>query len=208
MHPFMPFVTEELWQQLPFRKQENARISTIMLQPFPKLIDKLKDRDSEVTIAALKSVIEAIRNFRGENNISPKVELKVKYFTQVTPADAFLRTHADDIEFLAKISSMERTQEPKAQGSEAVIPVSNPPIEFRIDLTGLVNVDEEAKRIQKEIEKVNADIAHVSRKLSQETFIAKAPPELVAKEKKKEQELIAKRSEFEAALKRLSQLAR
>jgi valyl-tRNA synthetase len=69
-----------------------------------------------------------------------------------------------------------------------------------------VNVDEEKKRLAKEIEKLDADIAHVRRKLGQETFLAKAPPELVAKERAKEQEHLSKKTELEAAMQRLSSL--
>ena len=79
-------------------------------------------------------------------------------------------------------------------------------MEFRISLKGLVNVEEESKRIQKEIERVTSDIEFVTKKLSQETFIAKAPPDLVAKEKAREKELVGKKTELEAALTRLAKL--
>jgi valyl-tRNA synthetase len=206
MHPFTPFVTEELWQSLPYKKNTHARVQTLMLQSYPKVVAPLKDRESEVTVAALKSVIEAIRNFRGENNISPKVELAVKYYTTVTPSDTFIRTYEADLRSMTRVTKFERTTEPKGQGSEAVIPISIPPLELRIDLTGLVNVEEEKKRLAKEIEKLDADVSHVRRKLSQETFLAKAPPELVAKERAKEKEILGKKAELESAMQRLSGL--
>jgi valyl-tRNA synthetase len=206
MHPFMPFVTEELWQSLPYKKNTHARVQTLMLQKFPDVIEPLKDRESEVTVNALKSVIEALRNFRGENSISPKVELSVKYFAPITPSDTFIRTYDADLRAMGRVSRFERTTEAQGQGSEAVIPITLPPLELRINLTGLVNVDEEKKRLAKEIEKLDADIAHVRRKLGQETFLAKAPPELVAKERAKEQEHLSKKTELEAAMQRLSSL--
>jgi valyl-tRNA synthetase len=77
-------------------------------------------------------------------------------------------------------------------------------LELWIDMTGLVNFEEEAKRLEKEIAKAQDDIDHVQRKLTQESFIAKAPPALIEKEKKREAEAIAKRTELEAALKRIA----
>ena len=75
MHPFMPFVTEELWQSLPWKKLDSTkRLSTLMLQSFPKENLAFNDLKAETSLAALKRVIEAIRNFRGENNISSKVD--------------------------------------------------------------------------------------------------------------------------------------
>jgi valyl-tRNA synthetase len=216
MHPFMPFVTEELWQSLPWKKavtsharelEGRPEIYTLMLQAFPSPIQAFQDDEAELTVGALKTLVETIRNFRGENSISPKVEFAVRYTTQSAPAHAFLKLYANDIKALARISSIERAAAGEASGVESVIPITHPPIELRIGLQGLVNVEEESKRIQKEIEKLNGDIEFIRNKLGKETFRAKAPPELVAKEEKRQQELVAKRTELEASLKRLAALA-
>ncbi|MDR3606954.1 MAG: valine--tRNA ligase [Oligoflexia bacterium] len=212
MHPIMPFVTEELWQSLPF-KRVVQKPATIMLQPFPKANAAFTDSESEQTIAALKSVIEALRNFRGENNLSPKVEFPVRYRAGSVGADTFIRLHSADLQALSRVSKFERIEGDHGGGSggssgEAIIPLTNPPVELRISLAGLVNVEEESKRLVKEIEKVSEDIAFVQRKLSQETFIAKAPKELVEKERKREGEFVAKRQELQAALERLKALVK
>lgn len=222
MHPFMPFVTEELWSSLPWKRvaknpnrRENgmADIFTIMLQPFPKVNTYLIDREAETTIKAIQSIIEAIRNFRGENNISPKTEFTIRYVPGVAGADAFVKLHAPQIQALGRITGIERMSQTAAEAQSgavqeavAVIPISNPPLELRIQLKGLVNVDEEEKRLKKEIEKVAGDLLHVQNKLSQETFISKAPPELVMKQRQKEQELLGKKAELESAVERLSQM--
>ena len=216
LHPFMPFVTEELWQSLPWKKPATtwARerdgkppIMTLMFHSFPKTVPTLKDADAEKSIAAIRSVVEALRNFRGENNISPRTEFGVRYTPSTSGADAFLKLFAADIKTLSRITSLDRVEKASAEGElEAVIPIANPPVELRISLKGLVNVEEESKRLRKEIEKVGEDIAFVQRKLGQETFIAKAPRELVEKERRREQELVAKRTELEAALARLKTL--
>ncbi len=215
MHPFMPFLTEELWMSLPWRKpvktinrvlERKPEIYTLMLQSFPESKSVFKSKDSETTIEAIQGIVEAIRNFRGENGISPKVEFPVYYIPGSALAVSFIRMHAPKIQLLARVSKFmlnsqagDLSSDPEGN-MQAVISIAHPALEFRIYLKGLVNVEEEAKRIKKEIEKLNADLAFVQNKLSQETFIAKAPPQLVEKERRREQELLAKRTELEAAL--------
>jgi valyl-tRNA synthetase len=216
MHPFMPFVTEELWLSLPWRKPANTparkrdqkpEVETIMFQEFPKANRSCKDADAETSVRALKGIVEAIRNFRGENSISPKVEFRVRYRTTHEATHQFITTYEEEIAALSRVAGLERVgQDVAAEATEAIIPITAPQVELRIDLKGLVDIDGEKKRLEKEIEKVTEDIAFVQRKLSQESFISRAPAELVAKERGREQELIAKRTELESALGRLARL--
>jgi valyl-tRNA synthetase len=217
MHPFMPFVTEELWQSLPWkyaatttaRKLDGLpELVSLMLQPFPESHEKLVDVDAENTVRALKSIVEAIRNFRGENNISPKVRFPVVYQPRTASCDVFVRAYTNEIKALTNIERLERgSGESLEAGGESVIPVTNPSMELRIALKGLVNVEEESKRLGKEIERVKSDLKHVQGKLSSETFVAKAPAELVAKERGRETEFTKKLNELDAALARLAKLS-
>ncbi len=204
MHPIMPFVTEELWQSLPWKavRQDSSQPVTLMLQAFPKFDASFKDEKNEAEFEGVKLVIEAIRNFRGENNISPKIEFPVRYTKASKEAlDLFAKYHSD-ILALARLQGLEEDKENSVVGV-SVIPLASPGVEFHIGLKGLVNFEEEAKRLKKEIEKVEADIGHVSRKLAQESFIAKAPKELIEKERKKIADFESKKVELEAALKRV-----
>ena len=138
MHPFMPFVTEELWQSLPWKREatdlpfaENRpspkNIQTLMLRKYPSVKPALKDAESERTIAAIQAMIEAIRNFRGENSISPKSEFVLRYKPTTEASDIFLKMYETEIKSLAKVSALERIQEGHAsEGPEAVIPLSKP----------------------------------------------------------------------------------
>jgi valyl-tRNA synthetase len=220
MHPFMPFVTEELWQSLPWKRAGNTTarrndgqpdIYTLMLQTFPQPLASFRDAEAEHTITAIKTMVETIRNFRGENSISPRVEFPVRYTASSHTVDAFMRLYAQDVKALARISSLEPVGSLEnggtpSSGAEAVFPIATPHVELRIDLKGLVNVEEESKRVQKEIEKLEADITFIRNKLSKDTFIAKAPPELVAKEQKRVQELMAKKADLESSLSKLAKL--
>ena len=121
--------------------------------------------------------------------------------------DSFL----EDFQAMAAIDAVQfitrDTASKPGRPAEAVIPVSQPPVELRIALKGLVNVEEESKRIQKEIERVKVDLAFVRGKLTTESFMAKAPAALVASEKAKETGFVAKLQDLEAALKRLATLS-
>ncbi len=213
LHPFIPFVTEELWNSLPWkkaahsetRKKEGAPgIFTIMLQPFPAAESGFKNPEADLVIATLRTMIESIRNFRGENSIPPKTEFAVSYIPGSSAADAFIRMHAPQIQALTRVSRFARVgAELEKSGAEAVIPLANPPVELRVNLKGLVNVEEESKRVLKEVEKVNADLAFIKNKLSQDSFVQKAPAALVEKEKNRERDLLLKKVELESALARL-----
>lgn len=207
LHPFIPFVTEELWQSLPWKKPGLRQdIVTLMLQSYPQKQSAFYGDsialEAEQTLGQLKAIVEAIRNFRGENNISPKVEFMIRYRQASKEAVALIERHLADIKALARVTGFEVLKQ-EASATEAVIPLTNPAIELRVPLEGLIDFEEERKRLLKEIEKVNGDLSFVRNKLSQETFIAKAPPQLVEKEKRREQELFSKCTELEAALKRL-----
>ncbi len=216
MHPFMPFVTEELWQSLPWRAAASHAtrkqlglpdLTTLMLQPFPQFHEKLTHPGAEQMIASIQSIVEAFRNFRGENNISPKVEFSVKYCPGSAEADAFLRAHSTQIQFMSRIGNLVSVTPgtPEVSG-ESMIRISHPPLEFRIQLQGLVNVDEEVKRVEKEIEKLNGDLAFIEGKLSQETFLSRAPAALVEKERARQGDLLSKKLEMEKVLGRLRSL--
>lgn len=218
LHPFIPFVTEELWGALPWRRlstttaREQAGLEpldSLMLQPFPRVIEGFKSPDSESTVEALKAVVEAIRNFRGENRIPPKASFVVRYHPHTSAVHSFLQINESKIVSLAGIKGLERysVTEQKAKqidpGLEAVIPLKAPPVDLRVKLEGLVDVEGESTRLKKEIQKLDEDLAFVRNKLSKADFMAKAPAALVNKERAREQEFLKKKAELETALAQL-----
>jgi valyl-tRNA synthetase len=224
MHPLMPFVTEELWKSLPWRTvvsdehQHATRktlglpaVESLMMQPYLRAMPEFRDREATATIQAIQKVVDAIRNFRGENNLSPKVEFPVRVVAASGHGEVFLKAYASELKALTRVTEFvpvtRAALAAEAGALESVIPISNPDLELRIALKGLVNVEEETKRLRKEIEKVNADLAHVRGKLARESFVSKAPKELVEAERAHERAYLAKLSELEAALERVARLS-
>ncbi|MBC7385317.1 MAG: valine--tRNA ligase [Cryobacterium sp.] len=213
LHPIMPFVTEELWDSLPWRKPTNspARIregklpvATLAFAEFPRVNPKFRDPRAELEMTRLKAVIEAVRNFRGENNLSPKKEFALNVFMKDAATREFFSKNESDILQLAKISAIREIKAGESASKfESVILLTNPAAELRISLEGLVDVGEEMKRLRKEVEKTKVDLAHLDGKLGKESFIAKAPPELIAKTKSDAVAFRLKLDGFEAALKKL-----
>ncbi len=213
LHPFVPFMSEELWMSLPWIQPAQTKtrkmldkdpIYSLMLQPFPKVQPSFKDKEAESVLADLKQVIQALRNFRGENTISPKVEFDVLYSTSAKKTEELVTTYGELLKTMARVKQFQKVEPAKNREKRvAVIPIPELKLEMCVSLEGLVNLDEEVKRIQKELEKIASDISHVENKLSQETFLSKAPKQLVEKETKRRAELTSKKAELENSLMRL-----
>jgi valyl-tRNA synthetase len=177
-----------------------------MLEKYPQAQAEFVNAGAEREIGSIRAVIEAIRNFRGENRISPKESFKVLYRALKPEAKVFLEARGAGLAALAKISGFELVTA-KPDGAFAVIPLTELGLELMIGLQGLVNVEEEGRRLAKELERVQSDLAHVRKKLGNEAFMAKAPPELIAEQRKVEADVLAKLEELAKAQERLKLLA-
>ncbi len=196
-HPFLPFVTEELWQSL-------GKQGVLMLQPYPKKDPARVDKEAEKKISDLKSIVEAIRNFRGENNISSKIKFPVQYSSQNTKTVELILAFSDHITALTQIEGMVQASSTKTNLKTAALLLPELNLELQIALEGLVDSKEETERLQKELRKLNEDLLFVQNKLKKESFVQKAPAALVQAEKEKEQTLSTKIKEMTAALDRLN----
>lgn len=178
-HPLMPFITEEIWQQI--KTLAGVEGDTIMLQPYPEADQNRVDNEATSDIEWLKSVIVGIRNIRGEMNISPGKLLPV-YFSNGSEED--LRRLNANRQFLAKLAHLETTTwlKPgeKAPMSATAL-VGN--MEILVPMAGLIDKDAEITRLNKETEKLQKEVERVQGKLNNEKFVSKAPAEVVAKEK-------------------------
>jgi len=190
LHPFMPFITEEIWQKLEIDEP------TIMLSDFPKEDKALVSVESEKEFDYLKEIISAIRNIRGEANVSPSKKIEVIFKTADENARNILQNNAKILDKLANVEKYEFNVEiPKLVGFRLVDTT-----EIYVPLAELIDLDKEIEKLEKSIEKTQVELDKVLKKLSNENFVAKAKPEAVEKERRIKEELENKIAKFKESM--------
>ena len=186
MHPVMPFITETIWQQV-YTRLHGATDTTIMLQSYPVSAEIAQDAEAETQIEWLKSVITGIRNIRGEANIKPNQPVPV-FFQGGEAQEKALSSAAEPmLRKLANVQEIGWLADDAEPPPNALALVGK--LKVMVPLAGLIDKDAEMTRLNKEIEKVSGDMQRIEKKLANENFVAKAPAEVVAKEREKQNEL-------------------
>ena len=184
-HPIMPFITEEIWQTI--APMTGVTAPSIMLQPYPKAQPDKLDEASEAWVAQLKQMVEATRSLRGEMSISPAARVPL-----FAAGDAEkLMLYAPYLKALAKLEDV--TVVPELPEADAPVMLVN---DFKLMLKIEIEVAAEKERIGKEIARYETEISKANNKLNNESFVARAPAEVVAQEK-------ARLAEFSASLEKL-----
>jgi valyl-tRNA synthetase len=172
LHPFMPFITEEIWQQLPVKKESGS----LCVRKYPTEEEGLKNSAAEEEMAVVMDVVTGIRSIRGELNISPSLELTAL----IRPLD-----HAEDVlrANMSYVMKLARAKEIQI-GSDILSPKNaataiKPAMEIYVPLKGLIDIDAEVKRLKKEFAKTEKDLIFVKKKLANEEFRSKAPKSVV-----------------------------
>ena len=195
LHPFMPFITEEIWQHLPHEGE------TIMLAKWPEqeesLISAEIDKQMELTI----EVIRAIRNLRSEMNVPLGKKAEVIICANNPEYTVYLKDGANYILSLASAESLSVEETLAAKPTQAATAVVHG-IEIYLPLKGLIDLDKEIARLEKELTKMEGEIKRIEGKLANEGFVAKAPAEVIEKEKEK---LVKYQASKEALLVRLAE---
>ena len=190
LHPFMPFITEELWSAT------GHRGGLLTLSPWPKL-DGLGDDKAEAEIGWVIDLVTAIRSVRAEMNITAAIPLVLAGASDETQARA--QRWAEFIKRLARVSEI--SSAPSApQGSVQLVVRGEV---AALPLKGVIDLAAERARLDKEMAKADADIKRVDAKLGNEKFVSNAPEEVVEEEKEKREEAIGRRAKFVEALERL-----
>lgn len=190
LHPFMPFITEEIWQKLQTGEE------TIMLSDFPKEEKEFINIEVEKEFDYLKEIISAIRNIRGEANVSPSKKIEVIFKTADENARNILQNNAKILDKLANVEKYEFNVEiPKLVGFRLVDTT-----EIYVPLAELIDLDKEIEKLEKSIEKTQVELDKVLKKLSNENFVAKAKPEAVEKERRIKEELENKIAKFKESM--------
>lgn len=203
LHPFTPFITEEIYQKLPIRGK------ALIVDAYPQIkIDKallsLASEEVATELDLVREVITALRNIRGENRIKPGV----KIVSRLAPADAraqkILGENKSSIMVMSKLESCEIGESGNlAKCAVQPVQVAGMKVDVIVPLEGLVDIEEEVKRIRKTIEKLQKEAASLTGRLSDANFIANAPEEIVQQGKRQLEESNAQIATLEAALMRL-----
>ncbi len=180
LHPFTPFISEEIYQKLPIKGQ------ACIVDQYPNVRnDKdflaLGSDQAAFEIDLVKEVVSAIRNIRGENRISPAIKLNVRLGVNNDQVQKVLGNNRTALMTMARLENMEVGPEGNLQKcAVASVMVKDANVKVIIPLEGLVDFDEELKRINKTIEKLQKDISMLTAKLGNEKFVANAEEEVIA----------------------------
>lgn len=203
LHPFVPFISEEIYQKLPIKG------AALIVDTFPTVKnDKewlaLGSQDVAFEMDVVKDVIAAVRNIRGENRIKPGLKIPVRLIPKDAKGEKILNANKSAIMNLAKADPCDIGDGSLAKCALAPIQVGETQIDVAVLLEGLVDIDEEIKRIQKTLEKNQKDITSLERRLSDANFVKNAPEEVVVEGRANLENLKAQVKTLDAALKRLS----
>ncbi len=180
-HPIMPFITEEIWQQV--KVLAGVEGETIMLQPFPVADEALRDAGAEAEMQWVMDFIQGIRRIKGEMNISPGKPVPVLLENAGERDRTRLADNRHYLDFLAKTESV-RVLEPGEEAPEAAMALVGE-MKILIPLADLIDKEAELKRLEKELAKLQAEVDRAEKKLSNPGFTDKAPEAVVQKEREK-----------------------
>jgi valyl-tRNA synthetase len=184
LHPFVPFITEEIWQRLPYTN------GSVMVATFPQFDEFIHDEKSINEMELLMGIITGIRNVRGEMNISPKKLVSCIIDSKRKEDLEILKNNMSYITNLARAESVELVSGVTKPDSSGTYVFKD--IQVHVSLKGLINYDDERKRISKEIKKVEKEISLSQKKLANKDFLKNAPDPIVDSVKAKVAAMSAK----------------
>jgi valyl-tRNA synthetase len=210
-HPFIPFITEEIFKNMP--RLPGEKLESLMVAPYPGLLPgtekpaprRFADEDADATVGLWMESVERLRAFRGENGIAPKARPDITFDAPKGADGDRLRKGTSAIVSLAQLGSLkEETGALRGRPDAAEILVRG--FKMYVGLKGLVDVDAELKRLDKERAGLQKDIEFVEKKLSRPDFIQRAPAELVAAEREKLAGVHQKLAAVDATIAKLTKL--
>ncbi|HBV97315.1 MAG: valyl-tRNA synthetase [Peptococcaceae bacterium BICA1-7] len=194
LHPFMPFITEDIWQRLPVHRGR-----TIMKAAWPAPGKEYNDPEAEVEMEALMEIIRSVRHIRSEVNVPPGKKADILIEAPEKKTRELIQKWSGYIETLAagRVQTVETLADKPDQAAHAAARG----VEIYVPLKGLIDINQETARLTKELGVIEKDLAKIKGKLSNDGFLAKAPADVIEKEKAKESELSGKRDSITGRLK-------
>jgi len=193
LHPFMPFITEELWQRLPMREQLTEEPS-IMLASYPKDIDEWTNAAAERDMESVKDVIHAARSLRKQYNVANHIKADFYFKTDSEVIAEALTAQAEDFVTLARGHFLQRFEDGADIPRGYCIKVVSDQVSLLVNLTGLLDIDTELTRLAKELERLTPMISQYERKISAKDYETKVPEDVRQQNSDK---LTSLRSEFD-----------
>ena len=204
LHPFIPFVTEEIWHKLP--GAEGSLMRAVHPIDDTRSAALVHDHDAESQMKLITDIITGVRNIRGEMDLPPALELTVELQSEDKSVRATVADHQDIILNLARVKALSIAKPGKKPASAATTIIEGGTL--FIPLEGLIDFEKEAERLQKRINKVNADLMPVVKKLSNEDFLKKAPADVVAGAREKQELLHLTLRKLESTLTKVRELSK
>jgi valyl-tRNA synthetase len=184
LHPFMPFITEELWQNLKQRLSNEGQMpDSITIAPYPITDGKAVDTEAERVMDSVIEIIRSIRNARAQYKVAPTkwVETQI-YADELLP---YISSQAKFIETLAHARPITLlTRGKRETGKEALVTILKE-AEVVLPWAGMIDLNAEKQRLWREIQPIQARISQIEARLKDNAFLTKAPPHVVGKEKQK-----------------------
>jgi valyl-tRNA synthetase len=198
LHPFMPFVTEELWQALRPRKPLETIMRARLLQPDPAMVDEQVETEMEF----VQRIIESLRTLRSEMGIPPGKDISLVMRVGEKYTDASIQKYEGYLQRLARVQKvmfLADDSRPKLAASSVVEGA-----ELFVPLEGVIDIEQERARLGKEIERASGMLDGVRRKLSNQNFVERAPKEVVDREREKLESFAQKLEKLEKNLEMLN----
>ena len=200
LHPLMPFITEEIWQALP-----GKRPTTFLVDAAYPTGEGLPYAERSVAgMELIMETIKGIRNIRGEMGVAPSKQIQAVLDCKSEASAAVLRDGAGYIKTLARVGELTLGVGVERPAQAATQVAGD--VEILLPLAGLINVEEEEKRLLKEIDKVEKDVELFAKKLANENFVANAPRHVLEKDRAKLAEAEEKRAILQESLKKIQAL--
>jgi valyl-tRNA synthetase len=202
LHPFIPFVTEEIWHKLPGASGSVSRSSHLLDRP--DTMRAMMDERAETDMALLARVISGIRNIRSEMNISPSMGLRALVQSSEESNRQVLEKEKDMITHLARLDEM-AVEVPGERPKSSALAVVDGATIF-VSLEGIIDVGKEISRLEKELDKISKELIQISKKLSNDDFLKKAPLDVVEKVTEKQNLLLEKQQKVQVNIEKIKSI--
>jgi valyl-tRNA synthetase len=184
LHPFMPFITEELWQHLK-KHMEGLNTESIMIAPYPVVDKKYFDLKAEAEINSIMEIVRSVRNVRAQYKVESAHWIEAKIYTTAAKRGAVSK-YADAVKSLARANPVSfLAGEPVEKTGDNVLMLHLAGATVVIPMASMFDLDAERKRIEKELEQTQNEVGRLEARLKDEAFLTKAPPAVVEKERQR-----------------------